>query len=71
METIGKTGFCYAPGEVQMLAAQLKRWHDDREALEQARRAAWECGTACYNWDVEKHKFLAIVKNTLECSEQK
>ena len=66
VETIGEAGFCYEPGAVQVLAAQLQRWHNDREALETARRAAWECGTKRYNWDVEKHKFLTVVEKVLK-----
>jgi glycosyltransferase involved in cell wall biosynthesis len=70
VETIGKAGFCYEPGDVKTLAAQLKRWHDDRDLLEKARRQAWEWGRKRYNWDIEKHKFLAIVENVLRNSKE-
>jgi glycosyltransferase involved in cell wall biosynthesis len=66
VETVDKAGFCYEPGDVKTLAAQLKRWHDDRNLLEEARRQSWEYGATRYNWDVEKHKFLQVVKNVLQ-----
>jgi glycosyltransferase involved in cell wall biosynthesis len=66
VETVDKAGFCYEPGDIKTLAAQLMRWHDDRNLLEEARRQSWEYGATRYNWDVEKHKFLQVVKNVLQ-----
>lgn len=66
MEDISQAGFCYKPSDVEALAIQLRRWHDDRTLLDKARRQAWEWGTKRYNWDIEKHKFLAIVEDVLK-----
>lgn len=58
-------GFCYEPGDVDSLAAQLRRWCVDKEALNAARRRAWDYGTRKFNWDLEKVKFLAVVERVL------
>jgi glycosyltransferase involved in cell wall biosynthesis len=54
--------FCYEPGDVRTLAALLRRWYDDRSALDRARRLAWEWGAQRYNWDLECARFLAVVE---------
>lgn len=65
MDTIGDAGFCYRPGDVGALRRHLRFWYEDRPALERARRHAWDWGTRRYNWDVEKEKFLRVVKRAL------
>jgi len=61
-------GACCAPGDAAGLAACLERWLCDRSALDTARRAAWDWGTRAYNWDVEKGKFLDVVRQALGVS---
>lgn len=63
-ETEG-AGFGYEPKDANSLAAQLRRWCVDREALNVARRRAWDYGTRKFNWDMEKSKFLNVVQNVL------
>jgi glycosyltransferase involved in cell wall biosynthesis len=65
IERIGKAGFLYAPGDIDALANGLRRWSQDREQLQQARREAWSWGTDSFNWDVEKKKFLNLVGGVL------
>jgi glycosyltransferase involved in cell wall biosynthesis len=62
VERIGKAGFLYAPGDIDALANGLRRWSRDREWLQQARLEAWSWGTDSFNWDLEKKKFLAVVR---------
>jgi glycosyltransferase involved in cell wall biosynthesis len=65
IERIAPGGVSYAIGDVAGLAGLLKRWLDDREALEIARRTAWDWGTREFNWDLEKEKFLAVVSRAV------
>jgi glycosyltransferase involved in cell wall biosynthesis len=62
---ISDAAFLYSPGDASALASQLRRWHDDRAALQRAREAAWEAGERRYNWDVEKDVLLGVVERTL------
>lgn len=64
-DTLGHAAFCYTPGEVEALATQLRRWHNDRGSLEAARRSAWDWGTRRFNWDLEKVKFLSVIDAVL------
>ncbi|MDR1989803.1 MAG: hypothetical protein LBQ09_06175 [Acidobacteriaceae bacterium] len=47
------------------LAGSLRRWLEDRQTLERARRAAWALGESTFNWDREKTLFLNTVGNAL------
>lgn len=62
---LGDAAFLYAPGDAAALAAQLRRWYDDRVSLQRARTAAWEAGERRYNWDVEKEVLLGVMSRTL------
>ena len=61
----------YDPGDVKTLAEIFKQWYDDRSELETARRQAWAWGESCYNWDVEKGKFLDLIASILSSSEER
>lgn len=65
IEAIGAAGFCYEPGDVNMLAGGLKLMYEDRMYLQRARRLAWDWGTRKYNWDLEKQKFLRVIETVL------
>lgn len=65
MADIPDVGFCYEPGDVDALARCLKRWYEDRNALDRARRQAWDWGSRRYNWDIEKKKFLEVIERIL------
>jgi glycosyltransferase involved in cell wall biosynthesis len=60
--------FSYEPGDVEGLAAGIRRWTLDRQSLNTARERAWQWGAQRYNWDIEKKSFLAIVDATLSHS---
>lgn len=65
LERIGEAAALYDPGDVETLACKLSQWYDGRDALERARRRAWDEATQTYNWDLEKQKFLDIVASVL------
>jgi glycosyltransferase involved in cell wall biosynthesis len=65
IDTIGKVGFLYQPGDVDGLAEGLRYWSQDREQLQIARQQAWWHGTRTFNWDIEKKKFLEVVGGIL------
>lgn len=65
MIRVGDAGFCCAPGDVQTLARGLRRWYEDRAALNQARQQAWFWGSSEYNWDIEKQKLVKIILQAL------
>lgn len=67
MAKIGKAGFCYDPGNVQAMAGGLRLWCEDRNALRRARQQAWDWGTRRFNWDVEKEKFVTVIKEVFSC----
>jgi len=62
---IGSAGALYRSGEARELAEHIEHWYCDRRALQLARDAAWDWGTRLYNWDIEKERFLALIKTTL------
>lgn len=55
----------YDPGDVAGLVAGLRGWLENRKALADARHLAWRLGDARFNWDLEKTKFLTVVRNAL------
>lgn len=65
LRDIPGAGYCYEAGDIDELARLLRVWHQRRASLNEARRRAWDYGTAMFNWDREKLKFLSLVANTL------
>jgi glycosyltransferase involved in cell wall biosynthesis len=65
VDSIAPAGICYVPGDVRALAGCLATWHRDRPALDAARRASWEWGTRRYNWNLEKSKFLGVIREAV------
>jgi glycosyltransferase involved in cell wall biosynthesis len=65
MAEINDAGFCYTPGDVAALAQQMRCWYEDRQALQQARLAAWRWGNGRFNWDVEKERFLELIDTVM------
>ena len=55
-------GFMYASGRPELLAAQLRRWRDDRVSLRVAQAAAWRAARDRFCWDVEEPKFVALLE---------
>jgi glycosyltransferase involved in cell wall biosynthesis len=64
ISSLGAAGVSYECGNVSSLAAQLSQWHQDRTALNHARRCAWDWGQRRYNWDLEKHNLLNAVASS-------
>ncbi|MBW4444617.1 MAG: hypothetical protein KME10_26120 [Plectolyngbya sp. WJT66-NPBG17] len=47
------------------IAQTLDQWLCHREQFVQTCQVAWELGQTRYNWDVEQHRFLSVVKRAL------
>ncbi len=58
-------GFVYPHGQPEKLAAGLRHWLEHPAALRAAQEKAWALGATRYNWDLEKEKLVAAVKNVL------
>jgi glycosyltransferase involved in cell wall biosynthesis len=52
-------------GDAPALAAALRRWAGDPDALAAGREAAWRLGATRFNWDIEQATFLAVVREVL------
>lgn len=48
---LGEGALLYAPGDVEALAAGLRRWAEDRVALLRAKVAAWEAARRRWHWE--------------------
>jgi glycosyltransferase involved in cell wall biosynthesis len=48
---MGEGALLYAPGDVQALAAGLKRWANNKALLAQAKTAAWEAAKRRWHWE--------------------
>ena len=59
MEQTPKAGFIYA--DPDQLAAGLKRFAHDREALRQAQIESWKVAREKFCWDVEQEKLLSVL----------
>jgi glycosyltransferase involved in cell wall biosynthesis len=65
---LGQAAVTYEVGAVEELAAALRVWLEQPERLAAARAAAWRLGETTYNWDVEKQRFLGVVRKALSAS---
>jgi glycosyltransferase involved in cell wall biosynthesis len=66
LDHVGEAALGYDPGDVDTLAAHLRRWIENPEALASARRASWACGDCRFNWEVESQGFLDVVRTALD-----
>lgn len=53
---IGDASLLYKPGDVEALAAGLKRWADDKELLARSKAAAWEAARRRWHWEHEDER---------------
>jgi hypothetical protein len=60
--SVGPATSTYEAGNAEALASRLRALYSDRQALDNARRCAWEWGERRYNWDYEKRYFLGAVE---------
>jgi glycosyltransferase involved in cell wall biosynthesis len=65
MEQYPEIGKTYAIGNIKAFANQIMYFYENREALNECRRKAWELGTGELNWEKEQTKFLALVDSVL------
>jgi hypothetical protein len=59
--------WCHA-GNAESLAAALRPWLDDWNALDTARRTAWKLGETRFNWEIEQRTFLAVALGALRAA---
>ena len=64
-EVYDGAGFVYPHGQPEKLAAGLRHWLEHPADLRAAQAKAWELGATRYNWELEKEKLVAAVKNVL------
>lgn len=64
---LGEGALHYPPGDVQALAAGLRRWAEDRGALRRARAAAWQAAQRRWHWDhpAEKGALIEAVEGAV------
>ena len=64
---IGAGAILYAAGDIQTLAAGLRRWAEDKALLHRARAAAWEAAKRRWHWEhpAERGALLAAVGGAL------
>lgn len=66
MEGIENAGLCYQPEDINKLAEYINILYHNRDLLFNMQSNSWEWGTKRFNWDIEKEKFLEVVRKTLE-----
>ncbi|MBA2744375.1 MAG: hypothetical protein H0U43_08750 [Chthoniobacterales bacterium] len=64
-EDLGDAGILIDLADPKQLGATLSDFLADEPRQHRARAAAWRIAHERYNWDIEKHKFLALVERTL------
>jgi len=65
LEKYPGTGKVYENGNVQMLAATIRRYFDDREDLYKTKKASYELARKELNWEKESEKFLKVISDIL------
>jgi glycosyltransferase involved in cell wall biosynthesis len=57
----------YPPGDVPALAAGLRRWSEDRDALGAARQASWRAASVRWHWEhpLERGALLDAIRGAL------
>jgi hypothetical protein len=67
-EDLGRNAIVYVPGDVETLARGLKRWAEDRAALQAARRASWEAARRRWHWEhpLERGTLLGAVESVVK-----
>ncbi|OSZ82162.1 hypothetical protein CAP35_02520 [Chitinophagaceae bacterium IBVUCB1] len=59
-------GKVYNSGDITQLAALLSDFYNNQETLYKYRSASYTLASATMNWDIEQHKFLALVSKAGE-----
>ena len=66
LDQLGPSARGCAIDDAESLAAAVRPWVENRESLDLARRAAWALGESRFNWNLEKDRFLAVIRITME-----
>jgi hypothetical protein len=66
--SLAESALIYKPAELENLAAGLKAWADDKDALLNARKAAWQAAVRRWHWDhpLEKGRLQSAVAKVFE-----
>jgi glycosyltransferase involved in cell wall biosynthesis len=67
-EDLGEGAVLYKPGDAAALAAGLRRWADDGDALARAKRACWEAARRRWHWEhpLERGALLQAVAGAFQ-----
>jgi glycosyltransferase involved in cell wall biosynthesis len=63
-----RIGSVYPIGNAEALAAILLNYDNNRDILNTCKTEALRLANEQYNWDIERLKFLEVIKNTLTCN---
>jgi glycosyltransferase involved in cell wall biosynthesis len=59
-------GILYPPGDHVALAAILRRWQEEPEALAEAKKASLEAARTRFHWELESRKLVRVVEEVLQ-----
>lgn len=62
---LGRGGWLYKPGDIRSLAGRLEQLATDRPELDASKQASYRRATERYNWESEREKLLAAVREAL------
>ena len=65
LEKYPAIGELYENGNIEMLAATIQHYYDDRDQLYRAKKASWQIARSELNWEIESEKFLKVISDTL------
>jgi len=57
------TGLSYPIGDIQSLAKHLTFFYQNRQALQHARRSAWQLAHDALNWEEEQKKLIQLIES--------
>lgn len=65
MHEYPEVGFVYEADQSELLAKQLRYWHENRDKLEATRLASWTIANQELNWENESKKFVSLIGGIL------
>ncbi len=65
IESIGKAGWMYRPGDIKALAKRLDFLAENKTALLESKKEALKQGQERYNWDLEKKRLLELIEQII------
>lgn len=62
---LGSAARIVSIGDPKTLADVIRGWIDDPASLDAAKQTAWQLGETRFNWDLERQRFLDLVRQAL------